>query len=207
MTKLQPQRRNANKHTLHGTRLLEKSVQSDGWIDAQTAAADGEMISGTARLELSADKFADVEPIIVFSDGTKPVVVIRTDIPNLEDPRAKRLSIAANQIAHTDYAMDGDLLKEWGGEDEAIRAMFADSEWFTATGEGQQIDYKKEWEGMPEFQQEDKTAIKSIVVHFGTQRDIDAFSQLTGQKITEKTKFIWYPKLEIIHNGAVATNG
>jgi len=37
--KLRPQKKNANRHTLHGTRLLEKSVQGDGWIDAQTAAA------------------------------------------------------------------------------------------------------------------------------------------------------------------------
>jgi hypothetical protein len=124
-----PQRKNANKHTLHGTRLLEKSITTDGFIDAQTAAADGEMISGTARLELSAEKFADVEPIIVESDGTRPVIVVRTDIPNLNDPRAKRLSIAANQIAHTDWNPDGDLLKEWGAEDEQIKAMFAADEW------------------------------------------------------------------------------
>jgi DNA modification methylase len=130
-----PQQKNANRHTLHGLRLLEKSIQADGFIDAQTAAADGEIISGSARLELSADKFADVEPIIVESDGSRPVVVIRTDIPNAEDPRARRLSIAANQIGATDWNPDGELLKEWGGEDEAIRAMFADSEWREATGE------------------------------------------------------------------------
>lgn len=130
-----PQRKNANKHTLNGLRLLEKSIQSDGFIDAQTAAADGEIISGSARLELSAEKFADVEPIIVESDGTRPIVVVRTDIPNAEDPRAKRLSVAANQIAKTDFNPDGDLLREWGGEDEAIRAMFADSEWREVTGE------------------------------------------------------------------------
>jgi hypothetical protein len=124
-----PQTKNANRHTEHGLRLLEKSVQSDGWIDAQTAAADGEMISGTARLEVSAEKFGDVEPIIVESDGTRPVIVVRTDIPDLNDPRARRLSVAANQIAYTDYAPDMDLLKEWAEEDHAIRAMFADSEW------------------------------------------------------------------------------
>jgi DNA modification methylase len=133
--KLIPQQRNANKHTLHGLRLLEKSIQSDGFIDAQTAAADGEIISGSARLELSAEKFADVEPIIVESDGSRPVVVVRTDIPTANDPRAKRLSVAANQIAKTDFNPDGELLAEWGGEDEAIRAMFADSEWEENTGE------------------------------------------------------------------------
>jgi len=130
-----PQKRNANKHTLHGTRLLEKSIQQDGFIDAQTAAADGEIISGSARLELAADKFADVEPIIVHSDGKRPVIVIRDDISNANTARAKRLSVAANQIAKTDFNPDGELLKEWAGEDDAIRKMFADSEWTEITGE------------------------------------------------------------------------
>lgn len=135
MSNFTPQRKNANKHTLHGMRLLEKSVQQDGFIDAQTAAADGEIISGSARLELSAEKFPDVEPIVVHTDGKRPVIVIRDDIPNADDPRAKRLSIAANQIGATDWNPDGELLKEWGAEDEAIKAMFADSEWKEITGE------------------------------------------------------------------------
>jgi hypothetical protein len=196
VAKFIPQRKNANKHTLHGTRLLEKSITSDGWLDAQTAAADGEMISGTARLEFAADKFADVEPIIVESDGTRPVIVVRTDIPNLDDPRAKRLSVAANQIAKTDFNPDGELLKEWGNEDKDIRAMFSDSEWGIATGEFEPFDPKKAWEGMPEFEQEDKTAMKSIIVHFDTQESIDNFSELVEQTITLKTKSIWYPKKE-----------
>jgi DNA modification methylase len=130
-----PQRKNANKHTPHGLRLLEQSLQRDGFIDAQTAAADGEIISGSARLEVSAEKFADVEPIVVESDGTRPVIVVRTDIPSADDPRARRLSVAANQIAKTDFDPDGDILKEWAGEDEDIRKMFADSEWQELTGE------------------------------------------------------------------------
>lgn len=140
MTKFIPQRKNANKHTLHGTRLLEKSITTDGFIDAQTAAADGEIISGSARLELFESRFADdegklPEPIIVESDGSRPVIIVRTDIPNADDPRAKRLSVAANQIAHTDYNPDGDLLKAWGNEDKDIKAMFAESEWTEITGE------------------------------------------------------------------------
>ena len=135
ITDFRPQAKNVNKHTLHGTRLLEKSVVMDGWIDGQTTAANGEMISGSARLELSAEKFADVEPIIVHSDGKRPLIVIRDDIPNADDPRARRLSVAANQIAHTDWSPDGDLLKEWGAEDKDIKAMFAESEWTEITCE------------------------------------------------------------------------
>ena len=88
-----PQRRNANRHTKRGMGMLENSLQKDGWIGAQTAAADGEMIAGSARLEVAGDKFADMEPIVIDSDGTRPVIIRRTDIPNADDPRAVRLAL------------------------------------------------------------------------------------------------------------------
>jgi len=139
MTNFVPQKRNVNKHTSYGLRLLEKSVQGDGWLDAQTAAADGEIISGSARIELAAEKFADVEPIIVHSDGSRPVIVIRDDIPNAEHPRARRLSVAANRIQAVDFDPDWALLAEWGGEDEQIKKLFSDSEWVNGTGDAQTI--------------------------------------------------------------------
>ncbi len=141
-----PQKRNANKHTPYGLRLLEKSLREDGFIDAQTAAADGEIISGSARLEKAVEVFTDedgqeVEPIIVHSDGKRPVIVIRDDIPNAEHPRARRLSVAANKIAQVDFDPDWALLKEWGGEDEQIKKLFSDDEWREGTGdEAPQVD-------------------------------------------------------------------
>lgn len=54
-----------------------------------------------------------------------------------------------------------------------------------------------EWQDMPEFTQEDLTPGKSIIVHFETKEDMDAFAELTDQKITMKTLSIWYPKAEI----------
>jgi hypothetical protein len=124
-----PQQKNANKHTQAGQGMLETSVQRDGWIDAQTAAADGEMISGSQRLTLAGEKFADVEPIIVESDGTRPVIVKRTDIPNTSDPRARRLSVAANQITAKDWNPDAAILAEWGRVDESVRQLFDPAEW------------------------------------------------------------------------------
>ena len=50
---------------------------------------------------------------------------------------------------------------------------------------------------MPEFVQEDKTAFRSIPVHFKDQAAVDAFAALVGQTITEKTRFLWFPEIEI----------
>jgi len=159
-----PQKRNANKHTPYGLRLLEKSLREDGFIDAQTAAADGEIISGSARLEKAVEVFTDedgqeVEPIIVHSDGKRPVIVIRDDIPNAEHPRARRLSVAANKIAQVDFDPDWALLKEWGGEDEQIKKLFSDDEWREGTGdEAPQVDAEPQIDRAAELQEKWQTA-------------------------------------------------
>src|SRR5688500_5633421 len=98
ISSVKPQRRNANRHTLRGMKALEESIQADGWIGAITVAADLETFDGSARTEVGVDKgFEDA--IVVRSDGSKPIIHIREDIPTADDPRAKRLGIAANRIA------------------------------------------------------------------------------------------------------------
>jgi hypothetical protein len=53
------------------------------------------------------------------------------------------------------------------------------------------------WQGMPEFVQEDLTSIKSVLVHFETREDMDAFAVLVGQRLTMDTRSIWFPEAEI----------
>lgn len=55
----------------------------------------------------------------------------------------------------------------------------------------------EEWVGMPEFNQEDKRAFRTLQVHFATDKDVQDFAQLVGQTITEKTRFLWYPRIII----------
>lgn len=106
-----PATRNANRHTQTGLRELSVSVQRDGWIGAMTAAADGEMFDGSARLETVADALGlEAEPIVVETDGTRPVVVVRKDIPRADDPRAVRLGLAANRVAELDLSWDVEIL-------------------------------------------------------------------------------------------------
>lgn len=56
------------------------------------------------------------------------------------------------------------------------------------------LKWKEEWVGMPEFIQEDLTPFKSIRVQFKDKRNRDEFSKLIDQKITNKTKSLWYPE-------------
>ena len=60
-------------------------------------------------------------------------------------------------------------------------------------------DPSKEWEGMPEYEHEDQTSFRRVIVHFATQEDVDRFAELIGHIFTDKTRSIWYPKAEIGH--------
>tara|TARA_R110000868_G_scaffold69364_8_gene204362 strand:+ start:440 stop:1042 length:603 start_codon:yes stop_codon:yes gene_type:complete len=58
-------------------------------------------------------------------------------------------------------------------------------------------EIENQWEGMPEFDQQDKMSFRQIKVHFRDIIDVEEFEKLINQKITPKTKSIWHPKLEI----------
>jgi hypothetical protein len=53
-----------------------------------------------------------------------------------------------------------------------------------------------EWQGMPEFVQEDLSPHRVIYVRFRNDEDVVKFEELMGQKITEKQKTIWFPYAE-----------
>ena len=63
-----------------------------------------------------------------------------------------------------------------------------DSEW-----------WEEEWQGMPEFVQEDLSPYKTIMVHFENEEAMESFAKLVDQTINLRTKSIWYPKAEIGH--------
>lgn len=52
------------------------------------------------------------------------------------------------------------------------------------------------WGDMPEFNQEDKSAYKQLLVNFENEDDFKNFAELIQQNITTKTKSIWYPAHE-----------
>jgi len=128
ISEFRPQRQNANKHTPRGLGMLDKSMGENGFIGAMTSAADGEIFDGSARLETAYERFGeDVEPIVIDADGTRPIIVRRIDIPSADDPRAKKLAIAANRIASVDLDWDADILAAIADEVD-ISDMFFDDE-------------------------------------------------------------------------------
>lgn len=186
-----PQRKNANRHTQRGMGLLEGSIEKDGWIGAVTVAADGETFDGSARVEVTARMGMLDDPIVVHSDGTRPVIVVRDDIPSADDERAVRLGLGANWIAAKNLDWDPGVLAELAGTMD-LSALFFPNELATLSQpSGEPVDVNELWKGMPEFEQEDLEAYKKTVVHFLNEDDYQAFFKLIGQP--PNAKAIWYP--------------
>ena len=111
LERFRPQRRNANRHTQRGMGQLEASMRKYGYVTPMTAAADGEIIDGSARAETGATVFGD-DVLVVHHDGTRPIVMVRDDIPSADTPQAREISIAANRIAQANLDFDPEVLLE-----------------------------------------------------------------------------------------------
>lgn len=113
LSDVREQKRNSNRHTVRGSGMLEHSIRKNGVISAITTANNLETFDGSNTLANCLDIFGDeVEPIFVYSDGSRPVVHVRTDIETADDPRAVELGVAANRVAYVDYDPDIELLLE-----------------------------------------------------------------------------------------------
>ena len=56
-------------------------------------------------------------------------------------------------------------------------------------------EWRQEWKDMPEFIQEKQKPYAQIIVRFDNEKNLQEFAEKIGQKLTNKTKSIWYPKL------------
>lgn len=54
--------------------------------------------------------------------------------------------------------------------------------------------WDEDWQNMPEFEMEDQKPWKTVLVHFKNRDDYLKFIELMGQRMTEQTKSVWFPK-------------
>jgi hypothetical protein len=87
-------------------------------------------------------------------------------------------------------------------EEEKVKSIFTFMDIEEPDPEKNLEEWKKHWNGMPEFKQEDQLPAKKLIINFRTEEDFKTFSELymkhvdTNLEISEKTKSFWYPKRE-----------
>jgi hypothetical protein len=58
-----------------------------------------------------------------------------------------------------------------------------------------ELNAEAEWTGMPEFNNDDLSPKRQIIMSFKTDEDVQLFSKLINQELTTKTKSVWFPKV------------
>ncbi|MCL1933268.1 MAG: hypothetical protein FWF53_05620 [Candidatus Azobacteroides sp.] len=112
---------NFNLHTDEGMELLEKSIRKAGVIESITVSSDEKIISGNARYEKIIEVLGDAEPIIIETDGTKPVILKRTDIKS-GTKEFTEAAILANTTAKKNINLNTDSIREIAVEQFDINA-------------------------------------------------------------------------------------
>lgn len=98
---------NANKGTVRGLGMVERSLQQYGAGRSILATRDGVVIAGNKTLSRAIELGIPVREI--ESDGRTLYVIRRTDL-TYDDPRARELAIADNRAAELDLAWSPEVL-------------------------------------------------------------------------------------------------
>jgi hypothetical protein len=173
-------------HPIPQQQALAGVLSEVGWVqNVIINERTGNLIDGHARVTV-ADRNGETEIPAVWVDLSEEeeALVLATI-----DPLSAMAAVDREQLAA--------LLEEVSTGDAALQAML--DSLAQDAGIVPPVDPTGEWDGMPEFQHEDKMAYQTIALHFKDRDAADAFAELVGQTITPQTRFLWYPDIEIEH--------
>lgn len=198
LSDLIPDANNANRGTERGRTMLSASLKQHGAGRSILLDRKGRIIAGNKTAMAAAG--AGLEDVqVIQTDGRRLIAVQRMDLDLEDGTAARELAYADNRVGQVDLEWDADQLLKDVGAGLDLSALFFDWELekMGGTKDG------GEWEGMPEFENENQLdKIPSIIVHFLSQKDREEFGKKLGQKITEKTKYIYFPAIEDVNGKA-----
>ena len=178
---LVPWENNPKRMTKKQADGLRLSIERFGFAVPLLVSPDGDIYDGHQRQTL-------MEAIKEYGPNATVDVRVSSRPPTDDERRELVVRLKQNQAG-----WDFDMLPNLYEREELIEWGFLPYELGITEGDNPE----DEWQGMPEFNQEDAFgALHSVKVHFARQEDIDEFAQMVGQTVNTKTKYIWYPKLE-----------
>ncbi len=201
LEQFRPDENNANKGTERGLRILDDSLRELGAGRSILVDKHGVILAGNKTQERAVD-IGLTDAIVVHTNGTQLVVVQRDDLDATE-PAGRKMGLLDNRSSEVGLAWDPVVLAGMLESDpQALKGLFEDWEVKQMLGEGV-TDPNGEWQGMPDFKQEDALgAFHSLTLHFASEGDMEQFAELVGQRVTDKTKYVWIPKQEHIDGKA-----
>ena len=183
-SELIPNPKNWRTHPISQRNALKGILSEIGYADALIAreTPNGLMlIDGHLRAETTPDSVVPVLVLDINESESDLILATLDPMGALAGRDELKLKKLLDEIEESDAGLT-DLLNSLKGMSPEIPDL---------------NDWRDEWKGMPEFEQDDLRPYRSIYIHFRNEEDISAFTELIGQSVTDKAKSIWYPKLEI----------
>lgn len=211
---LKPYEKNARVHSAEQIEKLKASIKEFGFNNPILVDTTKGVIAGHGRLEAAKRLGLAQVPIVILdhlSEKQKQAFIL-ADNRIAEDARwdYDLLKDALEDLDDSDFDLEA-----IGFTEAELDSMLAfddpnppappparipaapRSEPLSEAPSEEPRDVPSAWSGMPEFKQEDKTAYRTIHVHFDSEEHVQDFEALVKQKITEKTKYLWYPNIVI----------
>ncbi len=185
---LVPYARNSRTHSEQQVSQIAASIKEWGWTTPVLIDEEGGIIAGHGRVLAAQQLNFDEIPAMVATGWTKAqkqaYVLADNQIPQNAGWDMDLLKIEIKDLSSKKF--DLNLI---GFNDGDIMNLALPVE------EGETNAYE-EWEGMPDFEQNDKTSFRHVIVHFENNEDLAKFFSLIGQSHTDKTKSVWFPEQE-----------
>lgn len=182
---------NPRKNDGEPVKKVVESIRRFGFASPIVARRNGEIIAGHTRYKAAQVLKLDRVPVRYMDlDPAEAHLLALADNKLNEFAKWNDAQVAA---ILSDFGLpDADLAGWTSAELDKIASALAGGGL-----NGGANDPQEEWAGMPEFVQEDKTSFRSVIIHFKSQDDVNAFAELIEQKLTDKTKSVWFPAAEI----------
>lgn len=165
---------NARTHSRAQIQQIVASIQEWGWTNPILVDEGGRIIAGHGRLSAAHELSLVSVPVVIargWSEGQKRAYCLADNQLALNAGwDLKRLRTQLSE------------LEEWGFNTELV-------------GFPEELNVSDEWKGMPEFNQTEIKAHKTLLVHFVDQRAVDQFAKLVDRAINPKTTHIWFPQI------------
>jgi hypothetical protein len=180
--------RNWRRHDAAQIDALSDALAEVGWAGACLYnERTGRLIDGHARRKVALEQGADKIPVLVGSwDEVQEAKILATLDP-------------VGAMATADAAALDALLRDVQTASQPLADMLAGLAVRSGVVSPESTvvtDPAAEWRGMPEFEHEDKTAYRSLVVHFADEQAVQGFAQIVGQNFSAEAKYIYYPEKE-----------
>lgn len=185
VARLKFNKKNSRTHSPQQIEQIMAAIREWGWTSPLLIDETGTLIAGEGRLRAAKALGLEKVPCMVAKKWT--------------DEQKRAYLIADNQLALNagwDMQVLGLELAELGdlGFDTGTIG-FSDAELANIFMDGEpETDPDTEWQGMPEYENENINSHRRLIVHFVDEAALEEFQKLLGITVSDTAKFAWYPK-------------